>query len=185
MLKVKNNKCISRLADKSFRANKTRNIIAVIAIALTTILFTALFTIGSGAVESFQYNTMLQAGGMAHGAIKYAPPSIYEDVKSHPLVKETGFRMVTADSVDNPEFLKRHVEMYYEDQTCMDLSFISLKEGSIPQAENEIIMDVPSLDLLGVPARTGEKVTLLLTVKESRWNGNLSFLATGNRSILP
>ena len=46
-----------------------------------------------------------------------------------------------------------------------DLSFISLKEGSIPQAENEIIMDVPSLDLLGVPARTGEKVTLLLTVK--------------------
>ncbi len=62
MLKVKNNKCISRLADKSFRANKTRNIIAVIAIALTTILFTALFTIGSGAVESFQYNTMLQAG---------------------------------------------------------------------------------------------------------------------------
>lgn len=165
MLKVKNNKCISRLADKSFRANKTRNIIAVIAIALTTILFTALFTIGSGAVESFQYNTMLQAGGMAHGAIKFAPPSIYEDVKSHPLVKETGFRMVTADSVDNPEFLKRHVEMYYEDQTCMDLSFISLKEGSIPQAENEIIMDVPSLDLLGVPVRTGEKVTLLLTVK--------------------
>ena len=47
----------------------------------------------------------------------------------------------------------------------MDLSFISLKEGSIPPAENEIIMDVPSLDLLGVPGRTGEKVTLLLTVK--------------------
>ena len=63
MLKVKNQKCITRLADKTFQANKTRNIIAVIAIALTTILFTALFTIGSGAVESFQYNTMLQAGG--------------------------------------------------------------------------------------------------------------------------
>ena len=47
----------------------------------------------------------------------------------------------------------------------MELSFISLKEGSIPQAENEIIMDVPSLDLLGVPARIGEKLTLLLTVK--------------------
>lgn len=62
MLKVKNNKCISRLADKSFRANKTRNIIAVIAIALTTILFTALFTIGSGAVESFQYNTCFRQG---------------------------------------------------------------------------------------------------------------------------
>nr|WP_308625925.1 FtsX-like permease family protein [uncultured Eisenbergiella sp.] len=165
MLKVKNQKCISRLADKTFQANKTRNIIAVIAIALTTILFTALFTIGSGAVESFQYNTMLQAGGKCHATIKFASPSIYEGVKSHPLVKETGYRLITADSVDNPEFLKRRVEMYYEDETCMELSFISLKEGSIPQAENEIIMDVPSLDLLGVPARIGEKLTLLLTVK--------------------
>lgn len=165
MLKVKNQKCISRLADKTFQANKTRNIIAVIAIALTTILFTALFTIGSGAVESFQYNTMLQAGGKCHATIKFALPSIYEGVKSHPLVKETGYRLITADSVDNPEFLKRRVEMYYEDETCMELSFISLKEGSIPQAENEIIMDVPSLDLLGVPARIGEKLTLLLTVK--------------------
>lgn len=165
MLKVKNQKCISRLADKTFQANKTRNIIAVIAIALTTILFTALFTIGSGAVESFQYNTMLQAGGKCHATIKFASPSIYEGVKSHPLVKETGYRLITADSVDNPEFLKRRVEMYYEDETCMELSFISLKEGIIPQAENEIIMDVPSLDLLGVPARIGEKLTLLLTVK--------------------
>lgn len=165
MLKVKNQKCITRLADKTFQANKTRNIIAVIAIALTTILFTALFTIGSGAVESFQYNTMLQAGGKCHATIKFASPSIYEGVKSHPLVKETGYRLITADSVDNPEFLKRRVEMYYEDETCMELSFISLKEGSIPQAENEIIMDVPSLDLLGVPARIGEKLTLLLTVK--------------------
>lgn len=165
MLKVKNQKCITRLADKTFQANKTRNIIAVIAIALTTILFTALFTIGSGAVESFQYNTMLQAGGKCHATIKFASPSIYEGVKSHPLVKETGYRLITADSVDNPEFLKRRVEMYYEDETCMELSFISLKEGSIPQAENEIIMDIPSLDLLGVPARIGEKLTLLLTVK--------------------
>ena len=60
MLKVKNKKCINRLSDKAFQANKTRNFIAVIAIALTTILFTTLFTIGSGAIESFQYNTMLR-----------------------------------------------------------------------------------------------------------------------------
>ena len=44
MLKVKNKKCINRLSDKAFQANKTRNFIAVIAIALTTILFTTLFT---------------------------------------------------------------------------------------------------------------------------------------------
>ena len=30
MLKVKNKKCINRLSDKAFQANKTRNFIAVI-----------------------------------------------------------------------------------------------------------------------------------------------------------
>ncbi len=165
MLKVKNTQCINRLSDKAFAANKTRNLIAVIAIALTTILFTTLFTIGSGAVESFQLNTMLQAGSMSQGTIKFAPPDLLEKIKEDPLVEEAGYRQVLAESVDNPEFLKRRVEMYYEDETTIRLSFINLKEGKLPEADNEIIMDTESLRLLGVPAEPGEKITLLYTVK--------------------
>lgn len=71
MLKVKNEKAIQNLAVKSFRANKTRNIIAVIAIALTAILFTSLFTMGIGTVESLQRATMRQAGGDGHAVLKY------------------------------------------------------------------------------------------------------------------
>lgn len=96
MLKVKNKKCINRLSDKAFQANKTRNFIAVIAIALTTILFTTLFTIGSGAIESFQYNTMLQAGSMSHGTIKFAPQGLLEKLKADPLIEEAGYRQVLA-----------------------------------------------------------------------------------------
>lgn len=168
MLKVKNGKCINHLSDKAFRANKTRNFIAIIAIALTTILFTSLFTIGSGAVESFQYNTMLQAGGMSQGTIKFAPPDLLEKIKAEAVVKEAGYRQVLADSVDNPEFLKRRVEMYYEDETALRLNFINLEEGKLPEADNEIIMDTESLRLLGVPAKPGEEVTLLYTVKDKQ-----------------
>ena len=39
MLKVSNRKCIRRLSDRSLKAAKTRNIVAVLAIALTTVLF--------------------------------------------------------------------------------------------------------------------------------------------------
>ena len=46
-----NNKAvIKKLANRSFRSNKMRNVIAVIAIALTTFLFTAVLTIGMGAI---------------------------------------------------------------------------------------------------------------------------------------
>ena len=83
-------------------------------------------------------------------------------------VKEAGYRQVLADSVDNPEFLKRRVEMYYEDETALRLNFINLEEGKLPEADNEIIMDTESLRLLGVPAKPGEEVTLLYTVKDKQ-----------------
>ena len=60
MRKVKNKKVIRRLSDRSFRASRTRNLIAVIAIALTAMLFTTLFTLGIGTVENFQRQTMRQ-----------------------------------------------------------------------------------------------------------------------------
>lgn len=50
---VNNKKAIRRLSSRSFNANASRNLIAVIAIALTAILFTALFTVGSGLVETY------------------------------------------------------------------------------------------------------------------------------------
>ena len=44
-MKVSNGRCVRRLAQRSLRASRTRNCIAVLAIALTTVLFTSLFTI--------------------------------------------------------------------------------------------------------------------------------------------
>lgn len=48
MRKVKNKKVIQNLAKKSFGANRTRNRIAILAVALTTLLFTTIFTLGIG-----------------------------------------------------------------------------------------------------------------------------------------
>lgn len=44
-MKVKNRKAVRRLSVKSFKAAGRRNITAAVAIAMTTVLFTALFTI--------------------------------------------------------------------------------------------------------------------------------------------
>ena len=42
-MNVSNRKCVRTLARRSLRASRTRNLIAVLAIALTTVLFTSLF----------------------------------------------------------------------------------------------------------------------------------------------
>ena len=44
-MNVSNRGCIRRLSLRSLLANRTRNLVAVLAIALTAVLFTSLFTI--------------------------------------------------------------------------------------------------------------------------------------------
>ena len=70
MYRVNNQRAVRRLADRSFRASRSRNIIAVLAIALTALLFTALFTVGSGLIENTQRQTMRQAGGDGMAVLK-------------------------------------------------------------------------------------------------------------------
>lgn len=169
MLKVNNKKAINNLSNKSFKASKTRNVISVIAIALTTILFTSLFTIGLGMVESFQQQTMRQAGSDAHIAFKYLTEEQYQKLSSHKLVKESGYRKIIADQVTSPEFLKRRLEISYMDEAAMRGNFCTPTTGKAPAAADEIAMDTLSLDLLDVPHTVGSKLTLSYTMGQKEF----------------
>lgn len=165
MRNVNNKKAIRRLADKSFRAARTRNVIAVIAIALTATLFTTLFTIGVGTVENFQRGTMRQAGGDSHGVIKCISPELYEKLSQDPLIVESAPCMMMAENVKNPEFLKRHVELWYMPEYHYPHCFVEILDGKAPQGADEILMDEMSMDLLGLEPKAGQQVTLELQIK--------------------
>lgn len=160
MFKVKNKKTVNNLSIKSFTANKTRNIIAAAAIALTTVLFASLFTIGLGMVESVQYQTMRQTGSDGHIIFKYLTEEQYQKLSSHKLVKMASYNKLIADQVTNPAFLKRRLELYYMDDTAMQSTFCTPTTGNAPLLSNEIALDTASLDLLGVPHTLGSKITL-------------------------
>lgn len=162
MRKVKNKKVIRNLADKSFKASRTRNMIAVLAIALTAMLFTALFTIGLGTLENFQRATMRQSGGDSHGVIKDVTMEQYEKLKDHSLIKESAACEILSDGVLNPEFLKRHVELWYVPEYHYPHRFITIKEGTAPVKADEVLVDDMTLRLLGLPEETGQQITLSL-----------------------
>ena len=164
MIKVKNKKAIRRLADSSFRTAKTRNIIAVIAIALTALLFTSLFTMGFGAVESMQRAAMIMSGGDGHATIKYVTDEEYDAVSGHPLIREMAYCRILSDSVDNEALIKRHTEFWYYDDVGLKFTFAEPTGGHKPQAENEVITDTKTLELLGVPLEVGAPLTLNLNV---------------------
>ena len=80
-MRVKNRKTIWNLSLKSFRASGKRNLIAVVAIVLTTVLFTSLFTIVMSLNESYQTYTFRQIGGYAHGTFKDVTDKQAEEIR--------------------------------------------------------------------------------------------------------
>ncbi|WP_149095212.1 ABC transporter permease [Paenibacillus terrae] len=165
MIQVRNKKTIRNLADKSFKVNKARNLFAIVAIALTSLLFTTLYTLGLGTVENLQRATMRQVGGDGHAVLKYITDDEFNHVKDHPLIKEIAYNRILSDRVINDKFLKRHTEFWYYDDVGMKLGFIELKEGHKPAAENEVITDSKTLQLLGVPLEVGAPLRLKLDIR--------------------
>ena len=164
VLKVKNKKVIARLSGRSMKAARTRNIMAVCAIVLTTALFTILFTLGIGTINALQINTMRQAGGDGHAVLKYIDDTVYEAVKDHELISEISYNMIL-NEVENEEFLKRRAEFWYHDEVGLKHSLNTLTAGHWPEAENELAVDTTTLKLLNVEPELGNKVTLRLNIQ--------------------
>lgn len=166
MRKVKNKAVIRNLADKGFRANKTRNLITVLAIALTAMLFTTIFTMGLGTIENFQRETMRQSGGDSHGVIKDLTREEYEKLKEHRSIKESAPCILVADSIENPEFLKRHVEAWYYPEYHYPHCFVEIIDGKVPEKPDEILLDETSMELFGKEPKAGQQVTLQMRIRQ-------------------
>lgn len=122
MLKVKNRKCIRKLSFKTLLAARKRNLIAVIAIVLTTLLFTSLFTIVMSMNSSYQTYTFRQIGGYSHGTFKEVTYEQAETIAGHENVKEVGIRKVVG-VCEEGVFAKIPAEVSYMDENCTRWSY--------------------------------------------------------------
>ena len=169
-MRVKNRKTIWNLSLRSFRASGKRNVIAAAAIALTTLLFTSLFTIVMSLNSSYQTYTFRQIGGYAHGTFKDVTEEQAQDITGHRKVKAAGERIV-AGTISDGVFAKVPAEISYMDSNNTKWSYIELEEGREPEAENEIIMDKAALELLGVTPEIGAEISLTYQISDKNQNG--------------
>ena len=115
MYKVQSGKTIRKIAGRTFRYNKTRNIIGLLAICLTAVLFTTVFSIGMSALNSIQQTTMRQVGTQAHGGFKYLTMPQYEKLKSDPKIKDISYNIIVG-TAENPELSKLYTEIRYTEE---------------------------------------------------------------------
>ena len=159
-MKVSNQSCIRTLSRKSLRAARLRNGIAILAIALTTVLFTSLFTIAASINYSFEQQSFRMAGGDMHGSFKDITWEQAEQLRADPLVKESGARLMLGMPTQEP-FNKSHVEVSYMEPGAARHYFCSPTEGSLPQeGTNQAATDTRVLALLGIEPQVGAEFTL-------------------------
>ena len=164
MVHVSNRKCIRNLSRKSLRASKNRNIMAVLAIALTALLFTALFTIGMSTNDAYQQANFRQVGGYSHGGFKYLTEEQYNELKDHSLIEQYGMRRFLGMPTKYP-FNKSHVEVSYCDENEAHWMYCDPIEGRLPkEGTNEAATDLQVLSLLGVEPKLGAQFTITFSV---------------------
>ena len=160
-----NGAVVKKLSGRYFKASKSRNMIAIIAIILTTILFTTIFTLGSGLMDTVHDQNIRKAGGDGQVVLSYISDEVYNDVAGNPLIDRIAYTKAVSYRLKNPGLERWRSDLWYMDDTALEFARYTPTTGRRPEAENEIIADTKTLDALGVPARVGETVSLTYEVK--------------------
>lgn len=163
-MKVSNKKCIRRLSLKNMMATKARNIIAIIAIALTTLLFTALFTIVMSISKGFEQSNFRMVGTSSHGEFKRLSQEQYLLLREDNAIKEYGLRRI-AGIGSGQVFLKNYTEISFMDENTAKWGFTTPTTGRLPkEGTNEAAADTRVLRILNVPLELGTEFSITMEV---------------------
>lgn len=181
---------IAVLTKRLFKQNKGRDIVAVTAVALTTLLFTTLFVLGRSMSKNLVEMTFRQTGYDAQVSFKSITSEQIEKIAAHPDVAEVGESIVVGIGTGT-SLAGRQVELRFADESYALHSFALPETGRMPQNKDEIALDTIVLDRLGIPHELGQQVSLEWTAdfraKTNRvseftlcgfWEGNESSYAS-------
>ncbi len=169
MKKVANKKIIRTLYYRTMREKRWKNLIAVLAIALTSVLFTALFTVGGSLITTFQESTFRQIGTSAHGGYKYLSVEEYEKIKAAGGYKEIAYDVIAGFGV-SPELNAIQTEVRYSEDKGAKWSYSYPEKGRMPEEINECAASSKVLEALGVPLKLGEKVSVSIQTRDEAGN---------------
>lgn len=168
-----NFKPISVLAKRIFRQNKGRNMVAALAILLTTLMFTTLFTLSQSMNKNLIEMAFRQTGYDAQASFKSITEEQAGKIAAHPEVAEAGYSIVVGLGQGNA-LAGRQVEVRYGDETYAKHSFAKPSTGRMPEKAEEIAADTIILDRLGIPHELGQHITLEWTADSAEEKSRIS-----------
>lgn len=170
------------ITNRSFRQNRGRNVVAVLAVVLTTMMFTALFTLAQSMGRNMTEMYLRQSGTKAHAGTRQITDRQIAQLSAHPDIVHFG-KSIVLGTAKNPCLAGRQVELRYgSDQYAQDV-FAYPTTGRMPEQRDEIALDTQVLARLDIALELDQPVTLEWENGTDTftlcgwWEGNLSSYA--------
>lgn len=147
-----NQATINRLAKRSYRANKQRNVFVTIALFLTAFMITSVFSLGCSYFETYQMQQIRAMGTTADVAITSLSEEQYEELSRSSLVSVVGVSQ-RLGSIDTSGMDDALLSITWIDETEWQehrVPTISDIHGDYPQAKNEIMLPTWALRAMGI-----------------------------------
>lgn len=161
-MKVKNKAYIVRLSKNILNANKSRRNILLLAIALTSILFTSLFSVALGLGKSMETQTMKTIGTISHGSFKELSDKDINILSKDKDIKEFSIR----EKVGILDDEKISAELSYIDKNGYEWSLIEKVKGKLPEKEKEVFIDIATAKKLGYKGEIGEEIEIPFNIEK-------------------
>ena len=154
---------VKKLADRSIKANRRRNIFVIITIVIATAMFSTLCLWACGIAVTTMSNATNFTAAYAH------VPESKADLLAH----STQFDQAGVHCrIPERKVGDNTLNLLYMDQTAVELGNVEIS-GSLPKDKTDIVVQKEYLEKLGLSADVGDKVSLDLG------NGEQNYTITG------
>lgn len=148
-----NKKAIAKLTSRSLYHNKTRNRFVILAIILTTLLITSVFSIGMSFLKSIENQQLKIMGTTAHATLTFPTDEQIEQLEQLEYVKEVGLGANVALVVNTPQMGDISLSLHWFDQNewkKFRSPILDEITGKYPEAKNEILAPTWILKAMGI-----------------------------------
>ena len=150
----RNKEVIKRVEKGMMKANRTRNIFAIVAVAPTTFMITTVFSLGINYKENMELTSVRTSGTNANVSLAMPTKSQEKGIRDLDYVKTVGTQyMIGSVAGKNEADRDLAIAMQYYDNTEWQKHYkeaISNINGSYPKKENEIMLSEDALSQLGI-----------------------------------
>lgn len=149
----------------------------ILAITLTTTLFSALFSTLLGLKNSFDEFSYRSFGTSADAQIAIMDEEAEETVKSADNISKIGY-VKKVGAYTNELLFNTPASVMYADDTAAEFTYINPTKGTKPVEEDDIVMDTFMMSMLGIEEKVGAEAEITF-ITDSKIQVTHKFNVTG------